>query len=210
MNVYVIGDSISVHYGPYLEKALVGVAAYTRKGGPDAAGTDWENPAEANGGDSNLVRTFLSANLPLIAADTLLLNCGLHDLRVDRSTGAHQVDLAAYERNLIAIIALIQAHQIKPVWITTTPLIDAVHNRHDLPYRRFRRDVVTYNQVAAEVMRTQEVPVIDLFGFMVELGPDIYLDHVHLKPEIRQQQAAFIAAELRTLTTPKSGANGLT
>ena len=202
MNIYVIGDSISVHYGPYLQRALDGFATYARKGGPDAAGTDWENPADANGGDSNLVRTFLTENLADISTDWMLFNCGLHDLRVDRESGAYQVDPDAYAQNLAAIVALIRVQQIKPVWITTTPLIDEVHNRHDLPYRRFRRDVINYNQIAATIMNAQAVPIIDLFGFTQALEPNnIYLDHVHLQPNVREQQAAFIADQLKQRMT---------
>lgn len=199
MKIYVLGDSISVHYGPYLEKALAGVATYARKGGPDASGTDRENPADANGGDSNLVRQFLAENLSAIDTDLLLLNCGLHDLRVDRTTKTYQVTPERYRQNLTAITTLIRDHRIKPVWLTTTPLIDALHNRHDLPYRRCLRDVITYNQIAHEVMTSQDIPTIDLFAFTAKLGPDIYLDHVHLHLRGRAQQAAFIAAELKPL-----------
>ena len=35
--VYVLGDSISMHYGPYLEAYLRGVMDYARKGGEEAA-----------------------------------------------------------------------------------------------------------------------------------------------------------------------------
>lgn len=198
MKIYVVGDSISVHYGPFLEAELAGWADYARKGGPDASGTDWENPADANGGDSHLVRSFLTDNLAAIETDWLIFNCGLHDLRIDRKTGAPQVDPDTYRQNLESIIPLIRQHGIAPIWVTTTPLIDEIHNRHDLPYQRFRRDVITYNRIAAEVMQAADVPVIDLFTFQVSLEPDIYLDHVHLTDPARARQARFIAHQLRT------------
>jgi lysophospholipase L1-like esterase len=202
MQVYVVGDSISVFYGPFLEKALQGIATYARKGGPDATGTDWENPADANGGDSQLVRSFLADNLDSIGADWLLVNCGLHDLRVDRTSGEYQVSPEDYRDNLAAIVKLIQGRGINPVWLSTTPLIDDVHNRHALPYRRFRRDVVAYNQIAAEVMRAAAVATIDLFAFTQRFEPDIYVDHVHHTLAMRQRQANFIADELRTRFSP--------
>lgn len=202
MKIYVIGDSISVHYGPHLQAELAGWADYARKGGPDARGTDWENPADANGGDSRLVRSFLNENLAAIEADWLVLNCGLHDLRVDRVTGRYQVDPDDYAANLRHIIARIRDHGIQPIWITTTPLIDDVHNRHDLPYRRSRRDVIRYNKIAAGIMQSAEVPIIDLFTFQTSREPDIYLDHVHLVPEFRALQAKFLAEHLRRLTAP--------
>lgn len=199
MNIYVLGDSISIHYGPYLERALAGWAHYARKGGPDASGTDWENPADANGGDSHQVAEFLARNLPAIDADILLLNCGLHDLRVHPKSGAHQVPPESYRLNLEGLIPPIRAAGIRPVWITTTPVIDEVHQRFDLPYRRFARDVLAYHAIAVRVMTACQVPIIDLGQFSQSLGPDSYLDHVHFKDEVRAQQADFIAHALRSL-----------
>tara|TARA_B110000483_G_scaffold239806_1_gene319090 strand:- start:2500 stop:3102 length:603 start_codon:yes stop_codon:yes gene_type:complete len=197
MKIYVIGDSISVHYGPYLERELSGFADYARKGGPDARGTDWENPADANGGDSNLVLSFLAENLSVISADVMLLNCGLHDVRLDRQSRTYQVLPEAYRENLTTILERVHAAGIKPIWINSTPLIDAVHNARDVPYDRHLDDVIAYNKIAADVMASKNVPIIDLFGFMLSLGPDIYIDHVHLTNAVRAQQAAFIADWLK-------------
>ncbi|MDB4385251.1 SGNH/GDSL hydrolase family protein [Opitutaceae bacterium] len=203
MKIYVIGDSISVHYGPYLETALSGFAQYARKGGPDASDTDWENPADANGGDSRLVHRFLAENLPAISADFMLLNCGLHDLRVDRETGAYQVPIEDYQSNLTAIVELVRSAGIAPIWMNSIPLIDEVHNAHPLAYQRFLADVIAYNEVAATVMTRQKIPIIDLFSFTQSLGPDIYIDHVHVTDQARKQQANFIVQQLRKrLLTP--------
>lgn len=201
MKIYVIGDSISVHYGPYLERALIGFAEYARKGGPDASGTDWENPADANGGDSSLVRSFLVENLPAITADFMLLNCGLHDIRIDRQTRTPQVPIDSYRANLAAIIELIHGAGIAPIWINSIPLIDDVHNAHPLPYERFLADVMTYNEAAADIMAKHAVPIIDLFKFTQSLGPDNYIDHVHVTNEARKQQAQFIADRMKQLPT---------
>ncbi|MBT5902727.1 MAG: SGNH/GDSL hydrolase family protein [Opitutaceae bacterium] len=201
MKIYVIGDSISVHYGPYLETALAGFSEYARKGGPDANGTDWENPADANGGDSNLVRSFLTENLPAITTDFMLLNSGLHDIRFDRETCTHQVPIDSYRANLAAIIELMHRAGITPIWISSIPLIDEVHNAHPLPYQRFLADVIAYNEAAAEIMAKHAVSVIDLFTFTQSLGPDIYIDHVHVTQETREQQAHFIADRLKQLQT---------
>jgi lysophospholipase L1-like esterase len=199
VKLYVIGDSISVHYGPYLQRELEGFADYARKGGPDATGTDWENPTDANGGDSALVLAYLRENLPAISTDVLLLNCGLHDLRADRNSGAYQVPPDIYRAHLHAIIDLVQDAGIRPVWLSTTPVDDAVHNHHDLPYRRFPKDVLAYNAIAAEVMASHAVPTIDLHGFMQELGFGLTIDHVHYRDDIRARQAAFIATKLKAL-----------
>jgi len=40
------------------------------------------------------------------------------------------------------------------------------------------------------------VPVIDLNTFTLNLGADLYCDHVHYHEPIREKQAAFIAGWL--------------
>jgi hypothetical protein len=38
--------------------------------------------------------------------------------------------------------------------------------------------------------------VIDLHSFTANLGPDLYIDHVHFPESIREKQAAYIAGWL--------------
>lgn len=98
--IFVVGDSISIHYGPYLERGLRGVMAYDRKGGQAEASRNPDPPADANGGDSAMVLAYLrrlkDGGGP--DADTLLLNCGLHDIKRDPVSGACQVPIDAYAR----------------------------------------------------------------------------------------------------------------
>src|SRR5271169_4796096 len=98
MKVYVLGDSISIQYGPYLEKYLSGIMDYARKEGVEEALLNLDKPQGANGGDSALVLSFLQARAAAggIDADVLLLNCGLHDLRTDPVTSAKQAPLNQY------------------------------------------------------------------------------------------------------------------
>ncbi|MBI2502461.1 MAG: SGNH/GDSL hydrolase family protein [Candidatus Latescibacteria bacterium] len=121
--VYVIGDSISIQYGPYLQRALRGVMEYGRKEGEEEARCNLDHPQGANGGDSSMVLDFLRARSRAggIAADLLLLNCGLHDIKTNPATGGKQVPLERYRENLEAIAAL--ASQLRPalVWMRTTP-----------------------------------------------------------------------------------------
>ena len=49
---YVIGDSISIQYGPYLESALGASWQYDRKSGDAEARKNLDIPIGANGGDS--------------------------------------------------------------------------------------------------------------------------------------------------------------
>lgn len=196
--IYVLGDSISLHYGPHLQACLRGIMDYSRKEGEEEAMLNLDNPQGANGGDSALVLAFLRAKAGQggIDADLLLLNCGLHDIKTDPATGAKQVPLEAYRKNLQAIVDVVATLRPRPVWVRTTPCDEAVHNPRQPAFHRFAADCAAYNQVADEVMAAAAVPSIDLHTFTRNLGDDLFCDHVHFREPIRQQQAAFIAGWL--------------
>ncbi|MBM3278109.1 MAG: SGNH/GDSL hydrolase family protein [Candidatus Handelsmanbacteria bacterium] len=197
--VYVIGDSISIQYGPYLEKALRGWMEYGRKEGEEEALLNLDRPQGANGGDSAMVLDFLQAKERAggIAADLLLLNCGLHDIKTHPATGEKQVPLARYRENLETIVAL--AARLGPalVWMRTTPCDERVHNsRPDIAFHRFAADCAAYNRAADQAMAAHGVPIIDLHTFTANLGGDLYCDHVHFHEQVRSQQAAYLAGWL--------------
>ena len=195
MHLYLIGDSISLHYGPYLQAYLDGVMTYARKEGEDEALLNLDNPQGANGGDSGMVRAFLAAKVAAgdLDADLLLVNAGLHDIKTDPVTGARQVPLDQYTANLRAIVDLAETLPARLVWIRTTPCDERVHNRPDMAFHRFAADCDAYNAAADAVMAAAGVPVIDLHTFTRNLGPDLYCDHVHFHEHVREKQAAFIA-----------------
>ena len=98
-SVFVIGDSISIHYGPYLERMLTGRFVYDRKTDAGEALLDLDQPRGANAGDSSMVLEYVRALARVgFGTDYLLLNCGLHDLRTNPITSAKQVPLAEYRR----------------------------------------------------------------------------------------------------------------
>lgn len=200
--VFVIGDSISIHYGPALERALAPRFAYDRLWAePGQATSNLDLPDGANGGDSRRVLAYLRwrqdhAPLP---PGALLLNCGLHDIKRDPATRALQVPLEEYTANLRAILAVAAAMQQRVVWVRTTPVIDAVHNRKPGRFLRFAADVDAYNAAADAVMRTAGVPVVDLHAFSRALLPDGLIDHVHYTEPVREKQAAFLAEALRRI-----------
>ena len=198
MKVFVLGDSISIQYGPYLEQALRGVIDYERKEGEAEALLNLDEPQGANGGDSSMVLAFLSsmAETGGIDADYLLFNCGLHDIKTDPDTLAKQVPLALYQRNLRAIIDVAGDMGLHMIWVRTTPCDESVHNHPDMVFHRFAADNLSYNQAADEIMAAAGVPSIDLHSFTTNLGPDLYSDHVHFLEHIRAQQGAFIAGWL--------------
>jgi lysophospholipase L1-like esterase len=190
--LHVVGDSISIHYGPYLEAFLAPWAEYSRKTGPRGE-TD---ETAANGGDSAQVLAYLRGLDPGAAFDWLLLNCGLHDLRRAPGRGPAQVPLDAYRANLQASLDLLQARGWRPLWARTTPVVEALHNRGQVEFERYAADVAAYNAAADELMRARGVPVLDLFTFTQTLGEAAYCDHVHFSPAARAQQAAFLAGGL--------------
>lgn len=197
--VYIVGDSISIQYGPYLQGMLRGVLHYSRKEGEEEAKLNLDRPQGSNGGDSGMVLDYLRGRAATggIPADLLLLNCGLHDIKTDPATGRKQVPLPDYERNLRALLDLRPRLGAALVWIRTTPCDEAVHNANPgMAFHRFARDVEDYNNAADAIMSPAGVPIIDLFTFTRNIGPDLYCDHVHFVDAVRRQQAAFIAGWL--------------
>ena len=195
-SLHVVGDSISIHYGPYLQTMLTSVMAYSRKTAPDGS---LDDAGAANGGDSSMVLAYLQSFRPDRKFDVLLLNCGLHDIKRDPVTNQPQVPTDHYAANLQAILSEGQRLAKRVIWVRTTPVIDERHNRLNTAFQRFKVDVETYNAIAENVMREHNVPIIDLFTFTCNLGSDVYIDHVHFTAEVRAQQAAFIAGYLSTV-----------
>ncbi len=129
----------------------------------------------------------------------ILLNCGLHDIKVDPATGKINVPAADYRRNLEQIATRVHEAEVQLIWVRTTHSVDAIHNKAKGPgFHRFAKDGLRYNRAADEVMRKHGVPVIDLNTFTRGLGEDqeIFCDHVHFKERVRELQAAFLAGWL--------------
>ncbi|OGV54763.1 MAG: hypothetical protein A2X45_04650 [Lentisphaerae bacterium GWF2_50_93] len=203
MKIYVIGDSISIQYGPHLQKYLSGAIEYSRKEGEEEALLNLDNPVGANGGDSSMVLSFLKAKAKAggIDADLLLLNCGLHDIKTNPKTGEKQISFENYKKNLKEIVSVVSKMKPKLVWIRTTPCDEKVHNsRPNMEFHRFSADCTKYNSTADKIMKEAGVPVIDLYTFTANLGKDIYCDHVHFHEHIREKQAAFIAGWLNNFS----------
>lgn len=192
--LHIVGDSISMQYGPYLERMVVGRYAYNRKRG-DPRVTDSDN-----GGDSSMVLDYLRERLTqLPKIDVLLVNCGLHDIKCNPEQSDNQVPVAAYEDNLRAFVVAGREHGAQVVWVRTTPVVDEIHNSRSTAFKRYAQDVGPYNTLADKVMAEHGVPVIDLYTFTCNLGADVYVDHVHFTDSVRGQQAAFIAGRLYSL-----------
>ncbi|MFA6293129.1 MAG: SGNH/GDSL hydrolase family protein [Victivallales bacterium] len=198
MKIYVIGDSISLQYGPYLKEYLSGIMEYSRKEGDEKAMLNLDKPQGSNGGDSSMVLSFLEAKASSggIDADLLLLNCGLHDIKTNPATGEKQIPVELYEKNLRAIVKTVAKMKTRLVWIRTTPCDETVHNRKGMAFHRFSSDCIKYNDAADQIMGESCTPVIDLHTFTLNLGNELFCDHVHFQEHVRQKQASFLAGWL--------------
>lgn len=197
--IHIVGDSISIQYGPYLQAMLADTGIdYSRKSGEAEALLNLDNPQGANGGDSDRVLTYLKTMVKegQLNADLLLVNCGLHDIKTNPDTGAKQVPLERYVANLKAMVQLADSQPWSLVWIRTTPCNEHIHNRMNRHFHRFATDCQAYNQAADRVMAEGGCPIIDLYTFTANLGGDSYCDHVHFTESVRQQQAAYMAGWL--------------
>lgn len=195
--IFLMGDSISIHYGPYLIKDLAGVAAIDQKKIETLQGREFSR----NGGDSKRVLDYLTAKItqPGFNPDYIILNCGLHDIGRDTVTKQLQVSPDEYKTNLRKIFSTIQEKKIRIIWVTTTPVVDSIHNARTKALLRYSADLENYNRIAAGVCKEFSVEMIDLHDFTQTMGTDAYIDNVHYKEEIRALQAAYIAGSVRII-----------
>lgn len=192
-NLYLLGDSISIGYGPALAASLQGAFMVRRKGGGvwDAVGR--EDDLAYNGRDSGALLSFLDSTRP--KADLFLFNCGLHDIKTAPGETGKQVPLERYGSNLKKIAEIIKSLSKEALWISTTPVIDRLHNsRSDGGAYRCNADVTAYNAAAAGIMEEAGIPIADLYSFTLPFGEKAYRDHVHFTPEIYRRQGEFLAS----------------
>jgi hypothetical protein len=196
--VFVLGASMTIHFGPFLEKELSGRMAYDRKRAADGkrAEDDLDFPQGESGGDSSMCLAYLRHRRQHdpIPADILLLSCGLHDLKTDPKTGEKQVPPEQFEPNLRGMLAEAAAMKLAVAWLRIPPVVDAIHNARSKRFHRSNADVDRYNAIADHVMAGQHV--IDLHALCSTLVPDALIDHIHYNEEGRMKQAAFIAHDL--------------
>lgn len=193
--VYVIGDSISIHYGPHLRQALAGRCDYDRKGGADNTDADSYGHDGANCGDSSgtlaFIRRLLEERLQW-KPDLLLLNCGLHDVKTDAATGKRQIENGQYRANLLEMRRLLAKRGVKVAWVRLTPVIDELHNSRS-QFQRFCADVDAANAIADSVWGAGGGIVLDLHSLTKACGPAAYMDHVHYVEPVRKLQAQLLA-----------------
>jgi lysophospholipase L1-like esterase len=209
--LFVIGDSISCYYGKYLKDMLDGFCEYDRKGGKHKLENLDDCTDGVNGGDSSMVLAYLKSviNRDFFSPDFILVNCGLHDTKT--SDVKLQVPIERYQENLLSILNVVKQKNIKTIWVRTTPANEKTTHWEPEEIRRRQDDIDLYNKVADEVMAENNIPVIDLHQFTLNLGPDIYLnkvDSVHFNEQAAQLQASYIAGAVAVLSRRALPATG--
>ena len=107
------------------------------------------------------------------------------------------VSIPQYKINLNKILDIMVQHNIKPIFVTTSPIDDERHKR--VAFRRYNADVLKYNEAANEVMAERGIPVIDLYTFTDGIEGEKYRDHAHFTEEVAEKQAHFINEEFRKI-----------
>jgi arylsulfatase A-like enzyme len=189
--VLLLGDSISMGYHDTVVAALADEAVVVRPK---------ENCAGTTKG-----RMKIDEWLALDGGgfDVIHFNFGLHDLKRVGADGRNsrdpadgrQAELDAYERNLRAIVAELEATGATLIFATTTPVPPGGVRPH-----RDVDDPVRYNAVARAIMMEHGIAIDDLYGFalprMAELQPRV---DVHFTKEGSQQLGEVVATHLRAV-----------
>lgn len=200
--ILMIGDSISILYGPYLKENLQDKFAYRVKGNLKDAPVNLDNPNGANAGNSRMIleyfKNYDKAEIKF-NDDIILLNCGLHDIKTDPKTGMVAISLIEYKSNLDSIYQIIKHLNKKLIWINSTPVNDSIHNSKQVGFYRFNNDIIKYNSAADSIFNSYQVPIIDLYTSSKTFPAKSYSDHVHYKTEYSKLQAKFISDILLSL-----------
>jgi lysophospholipase L1-like esterase len=155
-NVLIIGDSISIGYTPFVQKALA------------PAITVAHNPG--NGGSTIRGVDSLEVWLDNKEWDMVLFNFGLHDLVHKDAQNKYDVNgkvsvtLDQYRTNLEKIVAKLKETTAVLVFVTTTVVPENSAGR-------MVEDPAKYNQVALEVMKKNGIQVIDLYTASQTIHP---------------------------------------
>jgi lysophospholipase L1-like esterase len=175
--VLLIGDSISIGYTVPVQKLLAGKANVHRIPG--------------NAGPSSNGVFLVDSWLGKAKWDVIHFNFGLHDLkRLD--DGKHQVPIESYERYLRLIVQRLKQTGARLIWATTTPVPDA-----KVSPPRMSADVIAFNAAAARVMKEQQVPVDELYGFALpRLGEIQQPANVHFTPAGSELLAKQVAGSI--------------
>jgi lysophospholipase L1-like esterase len=151
--VLLVGDSIRQGYAPIVIEKLKDKVTFI-------------NPKENCEDSANVIKnldTWMEEMPGLV-----VVNCGLHDIKT--KNGKYQVDPEKYEKNLKEIVTRIRGKGAKIVFANTTPIDDERHKNRKTGFDRKDADVKKYNEIAAKVMKAENVPMIDLYTVVTKAG----------------------------------------
>jgi lysophospholipase L1-like esterase len=183
--VVLIGDSIRMGYQQTVREELAG-----------AAEVAW---SEMNGYDSRNVLAKIGEWAIVPQPDVVHINCGLHDLKRDRTRSEFQVPPDDYAANVEQILERLTSQAgVKVIWASTTPVNERWHRVHK-PFDRLEFDVQSYNARAAEICRCLGVQVDDLYRFVMHAGRDRYMsqDGVHFTDDGYELLGVEVARVIR-------------
>jgi len=151
--VFIIGDSISIGYTPFVQQTLEGRAIVERVDG---------NAASTETGLAHLDEWLGDTQW-----DVIHFNWGLHDMKyindktemVAVAEGRQWISVEQYAENLHALVTRLKERNAKLIFATTTPVPEGVKGR--VP-----SDQLKYNEAALAVMMAQGVRVNDLCDLM--------------------------------------------
>ena len=193
-DVFIIGDSISEQYGPFLQIELENFFGYARKKGKPDVGLP--EVAGDNGRSSAYVLGYLNYETGEASTkyDILAINCGIHDISNDK------IPLNDYIENLKKIITVAKANATDVVWITTTPAKASVNITTSSGITTpFNKEVLNYNYEAAKLMIENDIYIIDLYSLTKSYGPvdTLLADEYHFNAVTQEKQAKDIARILK-------------
>ena len=155
-NVLIIGDSISIGYTPYVQKALMPNTIVEH------------NPG--NGGSTVRGVENISNWIGNKEWDVILFNFGLHDMVHKDSLNNYDVNgkvavtLEDYRKNLEIIVGKLRETTATIIFISTTEVPEKASGR-------MVEDPAKYNAVALDVMKSHGVEVIDLYKASLTIHP---------------------------------------
>ncbi len=150
--VLLIGDSISIGYTLPTRQALAGKANVHRP--------------PTNCGGTPRILPNLDKWLGSGRWDVIHFNSGIHDIK--RPGGKRVVTPEQYERNLRIVVERLKKTGATLIWCSTTQSPEAVCGAP-------AEDFVTYNALAAKVMKENGIAINDLYGFSLPRLPKIQI-----------------------------------
>lgn len=196
-NVLLIGDSISIGYTAYVRRQLKEKADVYRI------------PTNAKNSAYGLEHLDDWLAMKSLKWDVIHFNWGLWDLcyrhpessvqgNRDKANGTLTESLEGYRSNMKKIVARLKQTDATLIWCTTTPVPEGEAGRK-------LGDDVKYNQVAAEIMKANEVKINDLHSHallrlpetMVREGDVHFTEqgYIHLASKVATEVSAALAKQ---------------